>query len=155
MRGIYHAYLGDFSRAIELFNSGMARGKGNKLQVAWLNYFLGTTCGEADPEVASHALESARSQADQYGLFLLARRINALDASDHARAGSEGSAKYGLIKREIEVLKKVADGKTDAEIAESLFISPKTASNHVSNILRKTGTGNRTEAVHVVVPDLS
>jgi DNA-binding CsgD family transcriptional regulator len=149
MLGIFHAYLGDFSRAIELFNSGMARGKGNKLQVAWLNFFLGTTCCDAEPEAARHALESARSQADQYGLLLLARRIDELDGSERPRGGKEAAVEYGLTKREIEVLREVADGKTDAEIAESLFISPKTASNHVSNILRKTGTGNRTEAVHI------
>ncbi len=52
----------------------------------------------------------------------------------------------GLTEREVEVLRLVALGFTDNEVAEKLFISPKTASNHVSNILRKTHTANRTEA---------
>ena len=38
------------------------------------------------------------------------------------------------------------DPQTDAEIADILFISPKTVSNHVGSILKKTGAGNRTEA---------
>lgn len=52
----------------------------------------------------------------------------------------------GLTEREVEVLRLVALGFTDHEVAEKLFISPKTASNHVSNILRKTHSANRTEA---------
>jgi DNA-binding NarL/FixJ family response regulator len=52
----------------------------------------------------------------------------------------------GLTTREIEVLQAVVAGKTDAEIGEELFISTKTVSNHVGNILRKTDTANRTEA---------
>jgi len=52
----------------------------------------------------------------------------------------------GLTDREIGVLRLVALGFTDQEVAEKLFISPKTASNHVSNILRKTHSANRAEA---------
>ena len=40
----------------------------------------------------------------------------------------------------------VAAGKTDREIGEELFISVKTVGNHVSNVLNKTGSANRTEA---------
>jgi DNA-binding CsgD family transcriptional regulator len=51
-----------------------------------------------------------------------------------------------LTRREQEVLRLVAAGLTNREIAERLFISPKTASNHVSNILTKLGARTRTEA---------
>jgi DNA-binding CsgD family transcriptional regulator len=51
-----------------------------------------------------------------------------------------------LSKRELEVLRLIAVGKTNDEIAMSLFISTSTVSHHVSNILAKTGAGNRTEA---------
>jgi DNA-binding NarL/FixJ family response regulator len=44
------------------------------------------------------------------------------------------------------VLALVADGRTNRQIAEALFISPKTASVHVSNILTKLGVANRAEA---------
>ena len=51
-----------------------------------------------------------------------------------------------MTEREIEVLRLVALGKTDREIAEKLFISFRTVGNHVRSILNKTGAGNRTEA---------
>ncbi len=52
----------------------------------------------------------------------------------------------GLSQREVEVLRLIAFGKTDREIAEDLFISFRTVGNHVRNILNKTNTANRTEA---------
>jgi DNA-binding NarL/FixJ family response regulator len=52
----------------------------------------------------------------------------------------------GLTPREVEVLGLLAAGRRDAEIAETLFISRKTASVHVSNILRKLEVANRVEA---------
>lgn len=52
----------------------------------------------------------------------------------------------GLTPREAEVLRLVADGRSNREIAEALVISAKTASVHVSNILAKLGVSTRTEA---------
>ena len=54
-----------------------------------------------------------------------------------------------LSRRESAVLQLVAEGCSNREIARRLFISPHTAGNHVRAILRKTGTGNRTEAAAV------
>ena len=55
----------------------------------------------------------------------------------------------GLSAREREVLSLVAAGRTNREIAEALYISPKTASVHVSNILAKLGVSGRVEAAGV------
>lgn len=52
-----------------------------------------------------------------------------------------------LTARETEVLYHVARGETDKEIADKLFVSRKTVSNHVSNILDKLAVTNRREAV--------
>ena len=52
----------------------------------------------------------------------------------------------GLTQREVEVLQLIAAGKTDREIADELFISARTVGYHVSNILNKTTSANRTEA---------
>ena len=52
----------------------------------------------------------------------------------------------GLTSREVEVLGQLAVGKTDAQIAVQLFISKKTVSVHVSNLLRKLDVANRFEA---------
>ena len=54
--------------------------------------------------------------------------------------------RLGLTAREFEVLRLVAAGRSNREIASELFISAKTASVHVSNILAKLGVTSRGEA---------
>ena len=56
------------------------------------------------------------------------------------------AARAGLTTREVDVLRLVAAGKTNAEIGEALFISAGTARVHVSSILAKLGAKTRTEA---------
>ena len=51
-----------------------------------------------------------------------------------------------LSDREIEVLKLIANGKDNAQIAGELHISPKTVKNHISNILMKLQIENRIQA---------
>jgi DNA-binding NarL/FixJ family response regulator len=64
-----------------------------------------------------------------------------------AEPGKPGPlARLGLTAREGEVLRLVADGRSNSQIAEALFISRKTASVHVSNILSKLGVSGRVEA---------
>ena len=53
---------------------------------------------------------------------------------------------FGLSPRELEVLALLAEGRTNREIGEALFISPKTASVHVTHILDKLGVSSRVEA---------
>jgi DNA-binding CsgD family transcriptional regulator len=76
-------------------------------------------------------------------IALLARRGRiVLDTS----AAAVGSSAVGLTGREREVLRLVAAGRSNREIANELFISPKTVSVHVSNILGKLGAASRSEA---------
>ena len=63
-----------------------------------------------------------------------------------ATAGSTVADDLGLTPREVEVLGQLAAGRTDREIADLLFISKKTVSVHVSNLLRKLDVANRVEA---------
>jgi DNA-binding NarL/FixJ family response regulator len=51
-----------------------------------------------------------------------------------------------LTKRELEVLKEIANGKSNKEIASDLFITEKTVKTHVSNLLAKLGLADRTQA---------
>ena len=55
-------------------------------------------------------------------------------------------APYGLTGRELAVLRLVTAGRTNAQIGAELFISPRTAGVHVTNILRKLGVANRVQA---------
>ena len=73
--------------------------------------------------------------------------------TDHSGAASpkpaDELARFGLTDREREVLILVAAGRSNPEIAKTLFISAKTASVHVSNILAKLGVSGRVEAAAV------
>jgi len=68
----------------------------------------------------------------------VARRDPALRVS-HVRPG-------GLSRRELEVLRLVAGGRTSGEIATELFISTRTAEHHISNIYTKIGVSSRSAA---------
>jgi DNA-binding NarL/FixJ family response regulator len=61
-------------------------------------------------------------------------------------SGAPKGLRAHLSDREIEVLKLIANGKDNAEIARELFISPKTVKNHISNILMKLQIDNRIQA---------
>jgi DNA-binding NarL/FixJ family response regulator len=61
-------------------------------------------------------------------------------------AGRSQPLRAELSDRELEVLKLIAIGKDNAEIAKDLFISPKTVKNHISNILMKLQIDNRIQA---------
>ena len=64
-----------------------------------------------------------------------------------APAGGAGPADGGLTMREIHVLKLLAQGKSNAGIAQSLFVSENTVRTHMRNISSKLGASNRTEVV--------
>jgi DNA-binding NarL/FixJ family response regulator len=59
------------------------------------------------------------------------------------------AASLGLTQREVEVLALVAEGRTNRQIGQALYITPKTASVHVSRILAKLGVAGRGEAAAV------
>ena len=77
--------------------------------------------------------------AQRAGIALAARE------EQGARTPSPASD-LGLTPREVEVLGQLAAGRTDRQVAEALFISKKTVSVHVSNLLRKLDVANRFEA---------
>lgn len=79
---------------------------------------------------------------DEAGAAPLARRI----ARRAGRAGLTGPSGGPLTARESEVLQLLARGRSNREIGAELFISPKTASVHVSHILAKLGVSSRGEA---------
>jgi DNA-binding NarL/FixJ family response regulator len=61
-------------------------------------------------------------------------------------AGAQSAPPDGLSTREVEVLRLIAAGKSNPQIADELVISLNTVQRHVSNILAKTGLSNRAEA---------
>jgi DNA-binding CsgD family transcriptional regulator len=88
----------------------------------------------------------------RHGLEQLARRSRIELASEPESSWpthDEPDGGLGLTRRELEVLRLVADGRTNRQIADELFISAKTASVHVSNILSKLDVSSRVEAAAV------
>jgi DNA-binding CsgD family transcriptional regulator/tetratricopeptide (TPR) repeat protein len=78
-------------------------------------------------------------------------RISLGPTNDGTEMTTQPVQVFDLTRREREVLALVASGRTNGEIAAELFISTKTASVHVSNILRKLGVTNRVEAAGVAI----
>lgn len=71
---------------------------------------------------------------------------------DHVAAGASSSPSPDILSaRELEVLQLVARGLENAEIAAELNISPRTAKNHLSNVLAKLGMTNRVQAATYAV----
>jgi DNA-binding CsgD family transcriptional regulator len=114
----------------------------------------------ANPATAADALRAAAEAATGMApltaaIHRLARRSRiSLDpapgpapSAPPAPPGTEDP--YGLTKRERHVLTLLAQGYTNAQIGTALYMSPKTASVHVSNILRKLNVVNRAEAAAV------
>ncbi len=84
--------------------------------------------------------------ATELGMAPLVERSEALREEVGSTPAKRPAHPDGLTQREVEVLRLICGGKTDREIGEESFISVKTVGNHVSNILNKTDTANRTEA---------
>ncbi|MBR8639499.1 AAA family ATPase [Streptomyces tuirus] len=97
--------------------------------------------------VARHL--GARPLADAAGALAQRARLPVTPALEPAPAATDPAEALGLTSRERDVLRLVAAGHTNRRIAEELFISPKTASVHVSNILAKLGVSGRGEAAAV------
>ncbi|WP_425244705.1 helix-turn-helix domain-containing protein [Streptomyces citrinus] len=111
--------------------------------------------GEDDRDRATELLRLSAAVADHLGarplaesVALLAQRARLSLTRDVPRrsAPADPAEEFGLTSRERDVLRLVTEGRSNRQIAERLFISPKTASVHVSNILAKLGVAGRGEA---------
>ena len=91
------------------------------------------------PEVAVDTARHARTELEALGALRDADAAAALMRSLGAK-GRAGPRAVGLLtRRETEVLRLLGDGLSNRQIAERLFISPKTAEHHVSRIYSKLG----------------
>ena len=98
------------------------------------------------PEVAVDTARHAHTELEALGAVRDADAAAALMRSLGAK-GRAGPRATGLLsKRETEVLRLLAEGRSNRAIGERLFISPKTVEHHVSRIYSKLGLGTRAEA---------
>jgi DNA-binding CsgD family transcriptional regulator len=107
-------------------------------ETARVRVLIGLACGALDdPEMSALELEGARKVFEELGARPDVERIDALRTRPHVG---------GLTAREAEVLRLLASGKTNREIARNLGLSEKTVARHVSNIFTKTGVPSRAAA---------
>ena len=111
-----------------------------------------------DRPAATRSLRQAHEIAAALGAGPLLSEIEALARRSRIRPGAPieelepgpaampAAAELGLTSRELDVLGLLAEGRSNRQIAEALFISVKTAGVHVSSILSKLGVASRGEA---------
>jgi DNA-binding NarL/FixJ family response regulator len=119
---------------------------------------LGIKCGidgylpkDVDKEILVEAIRTVYKGEKYFN-----QAITSLVFEDFYAGAKEGRKRErkkteGLTKRENEVLEEVASGKTNTEVAASLFISIKTVETHKSNILEKLGLKNTVELVKYAI----
>lgn len=113
------------------------------LEAIWIRLDLGRALAETGDEEAVGVLEGVASAARERGAGtvqeLAEQELRALGV----RTWRRGPTGAPLTAREREVARLVASGATNREIAQTLFLSPKTVERHISNALRKLGARNR------------
>lgn len=108
-------------------------------EIATVRLLLGQACRNCgDEDGATRSLERAAVIFDQLGAALDARHTRDLTSSPSLPAG--------LTTREAEVLRLVASGRTNREVAATLHLSERTVARHISNIFLKIGVTSRTAA---------
>lgn len=147
-RGRVAMAQGDSDRALEALTSAVERYDRARMPIdaARARILLAQALEESDPELAIAEARAAAGRLDEARLSAEADQADALvrRLGGRGRVGPKG---VGLLtRRELEVLDLIAEGLTNAEIAERLFISVKTAGNHVSSVLTKLNLRSRTEA---------
>lgn len=113
---------------------------------------LATGVGHTDTDRVEADLRAALDAAEGLGADPLRDAVLAMATRAGLRLRGPAPASSGpdpLIPRERSVLALVAEGRTNRQIGQTLFISEKTVSVHLSRVMAKLGAGSRTEAVSI------
>ncbi|MGH3133110.1 MAG: response regulator transcription factor, partial [Gaiellaceae bacterium] len=140
----------DAARLLQDAVNGFAE-LGLRLEAARARLVLAQVLAAGSRQLAIDAARQAHNQLEALGATREADVASALMRSLGAK-GRSGPKGVGLLsRREQEVLRLLAEGLSNREIAGRLFISPKTAEHHVSRIYAKLGLKSRAEAVAYAV----
>jgi DNA-binding CsgD family transcriptional regulator/tetratricopeptide (TPR) repeat protein len=148
--GLLAHAVGQTRRAWNHFERALAfcRASGFTPELAWTCHDYAAALldgGTRDARTKAAALLSEGERiATTLGLVPLCKRIAGFRERYRLRLARQPA---GLTTRELEVLRLIANGKSNKEIAEALFISTHTVAVHVARVLEKTGSSNRTAAV--------
>lgn len=110
-----------------------------------------------DQDQAREVLKQAANDLDERGAVRFRdaaeRELRQLGERIHRRsrpASPDGSGVESLTERELEIARCIVDRRTNREIAEELFLSPKTVETHIRNIFGKLGADSRVEVARIV-----
>jgi DNA-binding NarL/FixJ family response regulator len=116
------------------------------LDALWTRLDLGSALVASDAARAKDVLAGVAELADQWGAKTVgevaAKRLRSLGVRTWRRGADRGAA---LTDREHAIARLIAEGASNPEIAQQLFLSRKTVERHVSNVLKKAGARNRAE----------
>jgi DNA-binding NarL/FixJ family response regulator len=151
---------GDADRAATLALDS-ARGAdeaGAPLEAAQSRILAGRALADADRrDAALAALADAAAATERRGALRFRdaaeRELRRLGQRIHRRsqpAAAEGTGVGALTRRELEIAQRIVDRRTNRQIAEELFLSPKTVETHIRNIFAKLGADSRVEVARIV-----
>jgi DNA-binding CsgD family transcriptional regulator len=123
----------------------VAEGSPFRLEALWARLDFGLGLADAGDDRAAGELERAAAVAEELGAGTVEELAERALRSLGVRTWRRASAGAPLTEREQEVARLVAEGATNREIAQVLFLSPKTVERHVSNAFKKVGVRNRAE----------
>jgi DNA-binding CsgD family transcriptional regulator len=146
--GRLDAAVEDLQAAASICDANGARGYAVQARVE-LAAALIRRRAPGEEDWARAALDAAAGEAERLGMVPFAERIGRL----RARLPAAAPARSPLSPRELEVATLVARGLTNKQIGDALFVSERTAENHVQHILVKLGFGNRSQIVAWLVTD--
>jgi DNA-binding CsgD family transcriptional regulator len=133
-----------------------AEGSPFRLEALWARLDLGLALADARDDRAAAELERAVAVAQEIGAGTVEELAQRALRSLGVRTWRRAAAGAPLTEREQKVAQLVAEGATNREIAQQLFLSPKTVERHVSNVFKKVGVRNRAElASRLSTPDAS
>jgi DNA-binding NarL/FixJ family response regulator len=138
--GRLDAAVRDLEAAVSICDANGARGYAVQARVE-LAAALARRQAPGHLSTAQALLDAAAGEAEQLGMVPFTKRIEQL----RARLPATLAGRSPLSPREVEVAQLVARGLTNKQIGETLFVSERTAENHVQHILVKLGFSNRSQ----------
>ncbi len=148
--GRLDAAVGDLEAAASICDANGARGYAVQARVE-LAAALTRRQAPGDLDRARAALDAAAGEAERLGMVPFTGRIARLQA----RLPATAPAGSPLSPRELEVARLVGRGLTNKQIGEALFVSERTAENHVQHILVKLRFSNRSQIAAWLATDAS
>jgi DNA-binding NarL/FixJ family response regulator len=145
-----HAVV-EFTRALDLLRDLELPHERAQTQLRSAAAFAAGGERETAVERLTDAYRTARKLGAQPLARLAARGLQELGERAEQRLGRRAAGdleRGGLTRRELEVLRFVAVGRTNREIAQELYLSPRTVDMHVRNVLLKLDCRSRAEATH-------